>query len=139
MCFPHCRIRTETRRFPACSTAQIIFTRREFGLAKRLSGFAVCGGSLLNGNRYRDCKPRKRVRNENEREKKQEREKERARREGNTNAAFSRQANGISALCKQNSTFLCKDRPWLADFSRLKRTCSDKPCRFSRVEVNTDA
>lgn len=65
--------RTETRRFPACSTAQIIFTRGEFGLAKRLSGFAVCGGSLLNGNRYRDCKPRKRVRNENEREKERER------------------------------------------------------------------
>jgi len=71
----HASQKTETRWFPACSTAQIIFTRGEFGLAKRLSGFAVCGGSLLNGNRYRDCKPRKRVRNENEREKKQEEEK----------------------------------------------------------------
>lgn len=63
---------TGTRRFPACFQARIIFTRGKFGLAKRLSGFAVCGGSLLNGNRYRDCKSRKRSWNKNERERKGE-------------------------------------------------------------------
>lgn len=75
-----------------------------------------------------------------ERRSKRGREKERVPDGGeNTNAAFSRQASGISALCKRNSTFLCKDRPRLVDFSRLKRTCSDKPHRFYRIGTNTDA
>lgn len=121
---------TGTRRFSAYFQARIIFMRGKFGLAKRLSGFAVCGGSLLNGNRYRDCKSRKRTRNKNEREREKAREIEREggrklkerknrkeKRPGeNTNAAFSRQARGISALCKRNLTFLCKDRRGSAIF-----------------------
>lgn len=43
----------------------IIFTTEKFGLAKRPAGFAVCGGSLLNGNRYRDCKLHTHTRNKN--------------------------------------------------------------------------
>lgn len=42
--------------------------------------------------------------------------RERAERGENTNAAFSRQAGGINALRKRNSTFLCKNRRGLAIF-----------------------
>lgn len=53
---------------------------------------------------------------ERERERKLKETKSKKKTGENTNAAFSRQAGGISALCKRNLTFLCKDRRGSAIF-----------------------